>query len=125
VTLNAADPRSPYVQVADAIRREITSGALVAGDRLPSVADLSERYGVAKMTVQKALEVLRGEGLVIAWQGRGTFVREPGQATADDLTDAAAITARLDAVMDVVQQLEERVARLESQSKRPGSRRGQ
>jgi DNA-binding GntR family transcriptional regulator len=112
------------LQVADAIRREITSGALVAGDRLPSVAELAERYGVAKMTVQKALDVLRGEGLVIAWQGRGTFVRDPDQANATEPT-ADAITARLDAVMDLVQQLEDRVSRLESRAKPQGGRRGQ
>jgi DNA-binding GntR family transcriptional regulator len=123
VTLNA-DPRSPYLQVADAIRREITSGALVAGDRLPSVAELAEQHGVAKMTVQKALDVLRGEGLVIAWQGRGTFVREPGHGAEADPNDAAAITGRLDAVMDLIQQLEDRVAHLESQSKGAGGRRG-
>ena len=45
--------------IADDLRRQITSGDLVAGAVLPSEADLAGSYGVSRVTVRKALELLR------------------------------------------------------------------
>jgi len=76
--LDTDDQRLPYQQIADTLRAEIRSGNLRPGDRLPTVVALGDRFGVAKMTAEKALKELREEGLIVSWQGRGTFVREPG-----------------------------------------------
>jgi GntR family transcriptional regulator len=65
----------PYQQVATLLREQIASGAL--GPRLPSHMDLAERLGVAPRTVQRALSVLRAEGLIYSVSGRGTFVAKP------------------------------------------------
>jgi DNA-binding GntR family transcriptional regulator len=62
----------PYQQVAAQLREQIASGAL--GPRLPSAMDLAEQMGVAPNTVQRAMKVLREEGLVYSVPGRGTFV---------------------------------------------------
>jgi GntR family transcriptional regulator len=67
----------PYQQVAAQLREQIASGAL--GPRLPSAMDLAEQMGVAPNTVQRALKVLREEGLIHSVPGRGTFVRETGR----------------------------------------------
>jgi GntR family transcriptional regulator len=64
-----------YQQVAGALRERITSGDLAPGDRLPSEAELSEEYDASRNTIRLALNVLRAEGLLISYQGRGTFVR--------------------------------------------------
>ncbi|MGY0463507.1 GntR family transcriptional regulator [Kitasatospora sp. cg17-2] len=69
------DERPPYVQVADTIRAEIASGEHQPGGKLPSVKKLAERFGIADMTVQSGLRVLREEGLIVSSPGRGTFVR--------------------------------------------------
>jgi DNA-binding transcriptional regulator YhcF (GntR family) len=74
--LDPDDPRPPYQQVANAIRAAIVSRTFKAGDKLPSLNELSERYGVARMTVQQAMRVLREEGLIVSRQGSGVFVRE-------------------------------------------------
>jgi DNA-binding transcriptional regulator YhcF (GntR family) len=74
--LDPDDPRPPYQQVANAIRTAITSRTFTPGDKLPSLNELSERYGVARMTVQQAMRVLRDEGLIVSRQGSGVFVRE-------------------------------------------------
>ena len=74
--LDPDDPRPPYQQVANAIRAAITSRTFTPGDKLPSLNELSERYGVARMTVQQAMRVLREEGLIVSRQGSGVFVRE-------------------------------------------------
>src|SRR5215207_6346584 len=74
--LDPDDPRSPYQQVASALRAAIVSRTFKAGDKLPSLNELSERYGVARMTVQQAMRVLRDEGLIVSRQGSVVFVRE-------------------------------------------------
>jgi DNA-binding transcriptional regulator YhcF (GntR family) len=74
--LDPNDPRPPYQQVAHAIRTAILSRMFEPGDKLPSLNELSERYGVARMTVQQAMRVLRDEGLIVSRQGSGVFVRE-------------------------------------------------
>jgi len=65
------------VAIADDLRGQITSGDLVAGAVLPSEADLAGSYGVSRVTVRKALKVLRDEGIVGSRQGFGWFVAAP------------------------------------------------
>jgi GntR family transcriptional regulator len=77
--IDRADDRPPYRQIADHLRAAIDRGDLVAGDKLPSEAELIEHYGVARMTVRQAVQELRNEGRVVAEHGRGTFVRQPVQ----------------------------------------------
>lgn len=65
--VRAADtePNTPkYRQVAEALQQEIATGALTAGQRLPSEAALAERHGVSSGTVRRALAKLREEQLV-------------------------------------------------------------
>ncbi|MDV3249906.1 phosphonate metabolism transcriptional regulator PhnF [Devosia sp. BK] len=62
-------------QIADAIRLDIVGGKLANGDRLPTEAILAERFSANRHTVRRALSVLAEEGVVIAEQGRGTFVK--------------------------------------------------
>jgi DNA-binding transcriptional regulator YhcF (GntR family) len=64
------------VQVANAVRAAILTKQYAPGDQLPSGSQLAETYGVARMTVQQALRLLRQEGLIVSRQGSGVFVRE-------------------------------------------------
>ncbi|MGW6279340.1 GntR family transcriptional regulator [Kribbella sp. NPDC055071] len=72
--VDADDPRPPYVQVADGLRRAIQTGELAPGTKLPSGRELASQWGVALMTLQKAVDLLRSDGLVYSQQGRGVFV---------------------------------------------------
>jgi len=45
-------------QIADALRQEIISGVLLSDDRLPSEADLCEKFVVSRSTVREALKRL-------------------------------------------------------------------
>ncbi|MGL5823707.1 MAG: GntR family transcriptional regulator [Nocardioides sp.] len=76
MNLDPEDPRPPYQQVAAALRAAILTRKFEPGDQLPSQADLARRYGVARMTIQQALRILKDEGLTFSRQGSGVFVRE-------------------------------------------------
>jgi GntR family transcriptional regulator len=68
-----------YVQIADLIRQRIGRGQWPAGTRLPTLEALVEEFGVARVTVRQAMDIVSAEGLVARRQGRGTFVAAPPQ----------------------------------------------
>jgi len=90
----AAD-RSVARQVADALREEIQTGALPPGVPLPSEVALTQRFGVARATARAAVAVLRAEGLIITYAGRGSFVRGPAEVVTVLVPPGATITARV------------------------------
>jgi GntR family transcriptional regulator len=63
-----------YQRIADDIRSQIARGVLAPGDRLPSVGELTQRYGVPAILVRNALLLLQVQGLARGEQGRGVFV---------------------------------------------------
>jgi GntR family transcriptional regulator len=75
VPLDHAAPRPLYLQLADLLRRQIESGAL--SGRLPSLKTLSQEHGISHITAEKALAVLRDEGLVQAVIGKGFYTVAP------------------------------------------------
>lgn len=68
---------APFRQIAADLREAIASGEYRVGHQLPSGSVLMARYGVARQTVQNAVDLLRTEGLVVGRQGAGWFVAEP------------------------------------------------
>lgn len=68
-------PVPPWRQIHAALLRQIESGRLRPGNRLPSIVDLAATYEVALTTVRKALDALKAEGLVVT-SPMGTFVAE-------------------------------------------------
>jgi DNA-binding transcriptional MocR family regulator len=73
--LSAAEPK--YQALLDALQRDIGSGMLPPGTRLPTQRDLAQRLGVAIGTVGRAYAVAEQRGMVSGEVGRGTFVRGP------------------------------------------------
>lgn len=64
-------------QIQRILEKDIAGGNTLAGEKLPTEAELAERFGVNRHTVRRALGVLESKGLVRIEQGRGIFVREP------------------------------------------------
>lgn len=71
-----------YAQLVRILLRQVAAGDFRPGDRLPSEAQLCERYNVSPMTVRRVVNILVDRGVVVAEQGRGTFVRPLELATA-------------------------------------------
>ncbi|WP_322749018.1 MULTISPECIES: GntR family transcriptional regulator [unclassified Frankia] len=87
MSLNPADPRPLYHQLAALLRDEINTGMLEPGARVPTEAELAERHSASRNTVRLALGLLRNEGLVTSQRGRGSFVRaEPAMKYYASLT---------------------------------------
>jgi GntR family transcriptional regulator len=62
-----------YRTIAADLRQRVAAGEFAAGRTLPSEAELSTSYEASRVTVRKALELLRDEGLIDARQGFGWF----------------------------------------------------
>ncbi len=60
--------------IADALRSDLAEGRYQPGDKLPTEAALSDRFGVNRHTVRHGLSVLVKEGLVHTRRGAGAFV---------------------------------------------------
>jgi GntR family transcriptional regulator / MocR family aminotransferase len=67
-------PSARYRGLADGLRAAIASGALPAGTRLPTQRELARRLSLTRTTVVSAYNLLRGERLLVARRGAGTWV---------------------------------------------------
>jgi len=67
-------PMPRYAQLADIFRQRIARNRWPQGTKLPTLEALMREFGVARVTVRQAMELLARDGLVSAERGRGTFV---------------------------------------------------
>jgi GntR family transcriptional regulator len=63
-----------YLQIVQQTREALRLGVLDVGDQLPTVREVVAALAINPNTVAKAYRELEREGLVVAQQGRGTFV---------------------------------------------------
>ena len=73
IRLNYRDARPIYEQVKDGLRHLVVTGALQAGDRLPSVRSLASSLAINPNTIQRAYEALEREGYLYTVAGKGSF----------------------------------------------------
>ena len=69
-------PLPLYHQLKRELLRDVRERGLVAGDRLPTEAEIEKRYEVSRSTIRQALSQLVTEGFVTRIQGKGTFVAD-------------------------------------------------
>lgn len=104
--------RPPYLHIADVLRGEIDDGRYPVGERIPSQAELEDRFDVSRPTVQRALTELRREGYIDNQRGRSAEVlprhargrtagtKEPERALAALAAHTAAAFEQDDVVID-------------------------
>jgi GntR family transcriptional regulator len=98
--------RSIHHEIAESIRQRIESGELAPRARIGTLRSLSDSSGAAKGTVERAVDQLREEGLVVTVPGSGIFVTEPA-ARAIRSTD-------MGGVEDLEERWQQRFAELDS-----------
>jgi DNA-binding transcriptional regulator YhcF (GntR family) len=74
VSLDANNRRNLFRAVIDDLEEQIRTGKLRGGDVLPTANKLAEHYGMASMTVQRALRDMQERGLTYAVVGKGTYI---------------------------------------------------
>ncbi len=75
----SADPRravAPYARVKQFLKEELAQGRWLPGALMPSDAELVARFGVSRMTVNRALRELVEQGRIVRVAGVGSFVAE-------------------------------------------------
>ncbi len=72
--MSRPDNRPPYARIASHYRDRISTGDLSPGAVLPSKSELTDEWDVSKATVDRAMKLLREEGLIRGIPGVGTEV---------------------------------------------------
>ncbi|MCX5288731.1 GntR family transcriptional regulator [Streptomyces sp. NBC_00183] len=110
------DPRPESEQAADILRQEILRGDIKPGAHVGSVRDLATRFKISGMTVQRALSILREDGLILT-TSRGSYARDPQQASeANADVDLPEVLRQLEHLTSQVSELRGRLEALESRS---------
>ncbi len=84
-----------YVQLRDALRKQVETGQWKVGSQVPTEAELMKTYRVGRATVRQALQELVNQGLLYRKQGKGTYVSRPRQE--DDIESLISFTAEMTA----------------------------
>lgn len=69
-------PKYRYEEVADDLRARITAGEFPPGSKLPSRAELCAHYNVSQIVADRAMFLLKTEGLTESLPGVGVYVRD-------------------------------------------------
>lgn len=64
-----------YATVRQRLLDDIAQGVYQAGQQIPTENELCTQYNVSRITIRKAISDLVADGVLIRWQGKGTFVQ--------------------------------------------------
>ena len=74
IIISNASGKPIYEQITVQIKSQILSGALTAGDALPSMRTLAKELRISVITTKRASEELEREGFIVTMTGKGSFV---------------------------------------------------
>lgn len=75
IQIDGSNGAPVYRQIVEAVKHQVATGGLAAGERLPTVRQLASDLQVDRNTALRAYRVLERDGVVSLEHGRGTFVR--------------------------------------------------
>ncbi|WP_459500969.1 GntR family transcriptional regulator [Bacillus sp. C1] len=78
-----------YIQVMEYIKKEIVTGRLSLGDKIPSVRELASELQVNPNTIQRTFQELERDGIVVTRRGMGRYVTSEGERIMDLRKDMA------------------------------------
>jgi integrase len=74
LSVDLADSRPGWRQVAAELAEAITAGVLLPGDEMPSITEASRLQGIGTGVIRRALEALTADGLIVARRNQATVV---------------------------------------------------
>lgn len=84
--IDRSSPVPAYQQIASDISKRIVQGEWNINDKLPSEAELSQFYGVSRVTLRQAMAQLERDGLIEKFQGKGAYVKSNPRILIQDLS---------------------------------------
>ena len=81
IILSNSSGKPIYQQIADQVKEQVCSGALAAGDALPSMRLLAKELRISVITTKRAYEELERDGFLTTVPGKGCFVAPQNQET--------------------------------------------
>lgn len=72
--MSTDESRKLYKNVVQYVKREVMSGALLPGDKLPTERVLAERLAISRNSVREGLRVLENIGIIQSTQGSGNYI---------------------------------------------------
>lgn len=123
--MTASTRRPKYQQVADDLRAKITDGTYPVGGTLPSTSQLMETYEVSVTVARAAVKELQNEGIAEGQPGKAVYIqREPRPA--EPSAEYREIKQQIEALRETfgrtVQQLDDRLTKLEQTTAQPAPR---
>ena len=106
LSINAGSPEPIYRQLMEQLRRRVASGALVAGQEVPSVRELALALAINPMTVSKAYSLLEAEGLLERRRGLAMVVAAKHQQARSQAERMALLRPALQQAAEAARQLE-------------------
>lgn len=74
IQIEANSSKPKFQQLIEYIINSIEEGELIRGQQLPSINEVSNNFGMARMTVAKAYDELREKGIITSHHGKGFYV---------------------------------------------------
>src|SRR5262245_58294283 len=96
--MRSSQPR--YLMLFEEIRARIESGEYPIGERLPSQQQLAKEFGVAFMTIRRAVEELVRAGYVSVRHGAGTFASTPDSPAVLIVDDEAGVRSVMRMILE-------------------------
>ena len=110
--LNPTSGTPLYVQLVERLKHSIATGAIRAGDQLPSVRKMAEDLLINPNTVVRAYRDLETEGILELRHGSGVFVRDSVSARAEVMNKAEPILRAAVDRLEALDLTEEEIRRL-------------
>ena len=104
--INPGSPEPIYRQLMEQLRRRVASGALAAGDEIPSVRELALSLAVNPMTISKAFSLLEAEGLLERRRGLSMVVAAQHRRARSQAERTALLRPALVQAAEAARQLE-------------------
>ncbi len=97
IVISPSNPDPMHRQVTDQVKDAIARGTLKAGEKLPSIREMSRELGISPITVKRSYRDIEQEGYIVTRAGLGSFVADIdfGRLKADKVDEIAKELGRI------------------------------